>query len=71
MNDAIQKLAQEVKEKMSALFESADVKKFLTATKDASEENTGTFEVVISTATLDRQGESIDPNGVDINNYLS
>jgi len=68
MNEAIQKFQQEVKEKIATIFEGEEFKKFLETTKAA--EDTGTFEVVISTADMDRQGESIDQAGCDNANYL-
>lgn len=67
MNETIKKLTEEVSAKMIEIFQSAELKEFVEKTKAAID--SGSFEVVISTADFDRQGESIDQNGWDLINY--
>ncbi len=54
--------------RISEAFKSQTTQEFIAATKTA--EDSGSFEVIISTADIDRQGESIDQNGWDLNFYL-
>ena len=68
MNELIRKLTQEVKQKMTEILAKAETKSVIDATKAASD--SGNFEVVISTADIDRQGESINQAGWDLTNYL-
>lgn len=68
MNEIIRKLTQEVKQKMSEILAKDETKSLIDATKAASD--SGNFEVVISTADVDRQGESINQAGWDLSNYL-
>lgn len=67
MNELIRKLTQEVKEKMTEVLAKSETKSVIDATKAASD--SGNFEVVISTADIDRQGESINQAGWDLVNY--
>lgn len=67
MTETLKKLTQEVKEKMSEILSSDESKELIASTKAA--EDSGTFEVVISTSDVDRQGESIDQAGIDLTNY--
>jgi len=68
MNDTIKKFTVDVREAISAQLQSKEMQDFIAATKAA--EDTGSFEVVISTADVDRDGESIDQNGWDLSFYL-
>ena len=68
MNELLKKLTLEVKEKMSEILQSEETRSLIDATKAASD--SGNFEVVISTADIDRQGESIKQDGWDLSNYL-
>jgi HK97 family phage prohead protease len=63
------KLSEAIKSELASQLSNDDFKNFITKTKDASGEDTGTFEVIISTADCDRQGEIIDQNGWDLTNY--
>lgn len=63
------KLTEDVKLALSKMFEGEEFKGLVSKIKDASAEDTGTFEVVISTDFVDRQGESIDQNGWDLTYY--
>lgn len=67
MNETFKKLTEEIKATISAQFQTKELQDFIAATKAA--EDTGNFEVVISTADVDRQGESIDQNGWDLSFY--
>lgn len=67
MNEAAKKLTEEIKAKMTEILQSAEMREFVEKTKAATD--SGSFEVVISTADMDRQGESIDQNGWDLSHY--
>lgn len=69
MNEAIKKLSEEVKQAMSVVFASSATKSLIEATKAAAD--SGSFEVVISTADIDRQGETIKQDGWNLKNYMS
>lgn len=66
MDNLFKQLTEEIKQYIAnnPLF---DTKDFVEKTKAA--EDTGTFEVIISTADQDRQGEIVDINGWDLENY--
>lgn len=64
--DAFKKLTEEVKKYLGT----TEYKNLVEKTK-ASDEDSGTFEVIISTADQDRQGEIVDQNGWDLKNYLN
>lgn len=62
-----QKINNEILEKVSLAFTSKEFKDAIEKTKAATD--SGTFEVIISTADEDRQGEVIDQSGWDFANY--
>ncbi len=68
MNEILKKFSEEAKAKLVAALSTTEVADFIAKTKAADE--SGRFRVVISTADLDRQGEIVDQNGWDLNNYL-
>jgi HK97 family phage prohead protease len=71
MNDSFKKLTAEAR---AALVEAVSKQTFgnvITSTKAASEENSGTFKVIISTSNTDRQGDSVNQNGWDLSFYKS
>lgn len=70
MNASIQKLNDELKKKIAEAMADPKVKAMVEALKAASMEDTGTFEVVISTGDQDRHGEVIDPNGLSFDLYM-
>lgn len=63
MENALKKLSAEIKANLEAAMASTAFKDLIEATKAA--EDSGTFEVVVSTADIDRSGESVDPSGMD------
>lgn len=67
MNEQFKKLSEEIRAKISEQLQSKEMQDFIAATKAA--EDTGSFEVVISTADIDRDGESIDQSGWDLSFY--
>lgn len=67
MNETLTKLTDEVGKKISEAFSSQSFKEFVEQTKAATD--TGTFEVIISTSDMDRQGESVNQNGWDLEYY--
>lgn len=67
MQEQFTKLTGEIKDKLVEWLRSKELEQFVEKTKAA--EDSGTFEVIISTADIDRQGESIDQNGWDLTFY--
>jgi len=67
MDNIFKKLSEEIKSKLEAQFADEAVIRAIEQIKSASD--TGTFEVIISTADIDRAGESIDQNGWDLDFY--
>lgn len=63
MQNALKKLSAEIKANLEAAMASTAFKDLIESTKAA--EDSGTFEVVVSTADMDRSGESVDPTGMD------
>lgn len=66
MNESLKKLSSEIGAEISAILKAAPMQDFMSRTKQATAEDSGTFEVVVSTADMDRQGESVDQNGWDL-----
>lgn len=64
--DAFKKLTEEVKKYLGTKEYTDLVEK----TKASDSEDSGTFEVIISTADQDRQGEIVDQKGWDLENYM-
>jgi len=62
-----QKLTDEIKEKISSHLKEKEVQEMLAKIK--SSEDSGSFQVIISTGDVDRMGESIDPKGWDLGFY--
>ncbi len=62
------KISTEISEKLFAYLETPETKEFIEKMKDAGEDS-GTFEVVISTADQDRQGEIVSQEGWDLGHY--
>jgi HK97 family phage prohead protease len=69
MKDASKKFGAELAAEIAAHFGSDEVKQLLASTKDAPDASTGTFEVVITTADLDRYQEVISLDGWQLDNY--
>lgn len=67
MNAALKLLTDETRAKILSSVVSESVTKLIASTKAASDADTGTFKVIISTADIDRQGESISQEGWDLN----
>lgn len=68
MNETLRKLSEEVKAKIAEVMAGADFKALVENTKAATD--SGSFEVIISTADIDRQGESVSQSGWELDNYL-
>lgn len=68
MNETLKKFTEEVKAEMQKVFSGDDFRTLIEKTKAATD--SGNFEVVISTADFDRQGETIDQDGWDFSHYL-
>ena len=67
MNETFKKLTAEVKAALIAELAKPALKDFMEATKAAAE--SGSFEVVVSTADIDRQGEIVDQGGWNLDLY--
>ncbi len=68
MQETLTKLSEQVRAKIAEAFQRKELQDFVAATKAVHD--SGSFEVIISTADLDRQGESIDQTGWDLGFYL-
>lgn len=69
LETTFQKLTDEIKEKISLQLKTKEVQEMLAKIKNS--EDSGNFEVIISTGDIDRAGESIDPRGWDLEFYKS
>lgn len=67
--DALKKISQELAAEIVAAFASEEVKALLESTKAASDIETGTFDVVITTENLDRYNEVIKLDGWELEHY--
>lgn len=67
MEETLKKLSAEIQTAIAERAKSAEWQDLIATMKAA--EDTGSFEVVISTDNVDRQGESIDQNGWDLAFY--
>lgn len=65
--ETYKKLTEEIKAALVNAIKSKEVRDLVAKTKEASD--TGSFQVVISTADQDRQGESVDQAGWDLTHY--
>lgn len=64
------KITEAIFEKFEKSLNSDDFQNIISKTQKASEEELGTFKVVISTDDIDRSGESISIDGWDLKNYM-
>lgn len=69
MKNNFQKISSEILEKALEAIQSKEIQDVIVKTKASTD--SGTFEVVISTADQDRQGEIIDQKGWDFTNYMN
>lgn len=67
MKEKIQKLTEEIKKELKDRLSSPDFQEVLEKIKSSGD--SGTFEVVVSTNEMDRQGEIIDQNGWELDFY--
>lgn len=67
MNEQFTKLSEEIKEKLVEHIRSKEFQDAIEATNKAND--SGTFEAVISTNDVDRQGEMVDQRGLDLTFY--
>lgn len=66
MNETLKKLTDETKASMITALASKAVEALIASTKSATDQDSGSFNVVVSTADMDRQGESVNQNGWDL-----
>lgn len=71
MNENLIKLSEEKKADLIKNLASIAVQNLFTSTKSASDNDAGSFKFIISTADVDRQGESVDQAGWDLSFYKS
>ena len=65
----MKKFSEEISEKLMQILGSETMQQTIASIRAASAEDTGSFEVIISTADMDRQGEVIDQAGWDLEFY--
>lgn len=68
MNDLFKKLTEEIKTQLNESFQTKEIQDLIVDTKAKSD--TGEFKFIASTSAVDRQGESIDQAGWELENYL-
>jgi phage head maturation protease len=69
MNKLFEQFTEDIKGKFTEAFAKEDFTDFMQKTKAAAD--SGNFKVIISTPAVDRQGDSVDQNLWDLNNYLN
>lgn len=66
MNDTTKKLNEEARAEIVTAFAAKAVEDLIAKTKTASDDESGSFKVIVSTSDTDRQGEIVDQNGWDL-----
>ena len=69
-NEAIKKLSLEMKHALEEKITSKEFKDFIKEMEDTKVEDSGQFEMIISTEHEDRSGEIVMQDGIDTANYL-
>lgn len=69
LKTTFQKLSEEIKGKILEQLKSKEIQEMIAKIKEAQDQDTGRFEIIISTGDVDRAGEMIDPNGWDLEFY--
>lgn len=69
MNETLKQFTEDLKKELVAAISTDEIKAFVAKTLEA--QDAGTFEVVISTADVDRSGESLVQEGMDNTNYIN
>lgn len=70
-NDTLKILTPETRAALVASIASTAVESLIMKTKSSSDSDSGTFKVIVSTADVDRQGESVSQAGWDLSFYKS
>lgn len=68
MNEIFKKLTEEIKLQLNTNLQTKEAQEVITETKAKSD--SGNFKFIASTPAVDRQGESIDQTGWELENYL-
>lgn len=71
MKDNLKKLTEETKIALIKSITSDSCTDLIAKTKSSNDGDSGSFRVIISTADVDRQGESVDQTGWDLSFYKS
>lgn len=69
MKNDIKQLTKESSDALIAAITSASIKNLIEKTKSANDTDSGNFKIIVSTADIDRQGESVNQNGWDLTFY--
>lgn len=69
MNKTALKIGVEIQKEIANIFSSDSIKEFVASTKGA--EDSGRFEMIITTESIDRMGEVIKADGWDFTNYMN
>ena len=67
MNETLKQFTEDLKKELVAAISTDEIKAFVAKTLEA--EDSGTFEVIISTNDVDRSGDIVDQAGWDLANY--
>lgn len=71
MNETMKKLTEETRTALVASITSKAVLDLFATTKAASDDDSGSFNVIVSTADTDRQGDSVSQDGWDLSYFKS
>ncbi len=71
MNNEFKKVTADFRAALVAKIADKNISDFITKTKETSDADTGTFKVVVSTADVDRQGDSVNQQGWDLSFFKS
>lgn len=66
MNETLKKLSEDTRTALISSIASKAVADLIASTKSAGSEDSGTFKVIVSTADVDRQGDSVNQAGWDL-----
>lgn len=69
MHESLKQFSVEIADKFLSSLSENKFAEFAEKTKAASESDTGTFEVIVSTNNQDRQGDVVDQSGWDLSHY--
>lgn len=71
MKDSFKEISADARKSLVEAIASSAVANLISQTKSATEENSGTFKCIVSTADVDRQGDTVNQAGWDLSYFKS